>query len=257
MSLRDLKQNLENVKQSYVELKNQNELLNIKFQRINDENFNLKRDFVIYEKEIQSKNELLEEYKQEIENRKVIYEPKKHYSDIKKENLREKEAIQHIHNNSMHEDPVRNNYLNRNTRLPQAPKKNNYSFNNDTKNEISFVTEVSLTTNNNAPINTKSSFIGGSRSHYTNNETNINILPSQKDIIKKESRILDIETKLYTLQQEREKISSELSRLPEFPKQKAQILKKKNFELSIQDFNAQINALKGELRELNAINRDY
>jgi hypothetical protein len=45
--------------------------------------------------------------------------------------------------------------------------------------------------------------------------------------------------------------------MPEFPKQKVQILKKKNFELSINDYNTQINALKVELRELNAINRNY
>jgi hypothetical protein len=45
--------------------------------------------------------------------------------------------------------------------------------------------------------------------------------------------------------------------MPEFPKQKAQILKKKNFELGISDFNQQINLLKAELRELNALTRNY
>jgi hypothetical protein len=45
--------------------------------------------------------------------------------------------------------------------------------------------------------------------------------------------------------------------MPEFPKQKAQILKKKNHELTISDYNQQINTLKAELRELNALNRNY
>ena len=45
--------------------------------------------------------------------------------------------------------------------------------------------------------------------------------------------------------------------MPEFPKQKAQILKKKNYELSISDYNQQINILKAELRELNALSRNY
>lgn len=45
--------------------------------------------------------------------------------------------------------------------------------------------------------------------------------------------------------------------MPEFPKNKAQILKKKNLELTSAEFNQDINKLKCELRELNAVNRDF
>ncbi len=52
-------------------------------------------------------------------------------------------------------------------------------------------------------------------------------------------------------------MQNELSRMPEHPKQKAQILKKKDQELAISDYNQKINKIKVELRELNALNRDY
>jgi hypothetical protein len=48
-----------------------------------------------------------------------------------------------------------------------------------------------------------------------------------------------------------------LTKLPEFPKTKLQIIKKKNVELDISNYNQEINKLKVELRELNALNRDY
>jgi len=41
-------------------------------------------------------------------------------------------------------------------------------------------------------------------------ETNINVLPSQKNMLKKESLILSIETKLYTIQQEKDKVNSKI-----------------------------------------------
>ena len=45
--------------------------------------------------------------------------------------------------------------------------------------------------------------------------------------------------------------------MAEFPKQKAQILKKKALEQTINGFNQDINSVKQELREINALNRDY
>jgi len=45
--------------------------------------------------------------------------------------------------------------------------------------------------------------------------------------------------------------------LPEFPKMKVQILKKKELDIQIIDLTKQINNYKAELRELNAHTRDY
>ena len=52
-------------------------------------------------------------------------------------------------------------------------------------------------------------------------------------------------------------MSSDFSKLPEFPKMKVQILKKKELELKITDITKQVNGYKAELRELNAHTRDY
>ena len=45
--------------------------------------------------------------------------------------------------------------------------------------------------------------------------------------------------------------------MAEFPKQKAQILKKKELEQTINQFNLDINNIRQELREINALNRNY
>jgi hypothetical protein len=45
--------------------------------------------------------------------------------------------------------------------------------------------------------------------------------------------------------------------MPEFPKNKAMILKKKDIELNIDNLTQNITKLKTDLRDLNALNRDY
>ena len=96
----------------------------------------------------------------------------------------------------------------------------------------------------------------------------INVMPSQKNMIQKESLVLQIEKKLYTYQQEKDQViflfyfiifqvSSEFSKLPEFPKMKVQILKKKELELKMTNLGKLINNQKIELRELNAHNNNY
>lgn len=50
---------------------------------------------------------------------------------------------------------------------------------------------------------------------------------------------------------------SELAKMPEFPKQKVQILKKKSLEHSANEFSAEINSLKSELRGINSIQKDF
>lgn len=50
---------------------------------------------------------------------------------------------------------------------------------------------------------------------------------------------------------------SELGKMPDFPKQKVQILKKKSLEHSANEFVAEINQLKSELRALNTLQKDF
>jgi len=64
--LKDAKNNFETLKASYYELKNQYELLNIKFQTVNDENFSLKRDLYLQENENKNKNDVVDRYRNEV-----------------------------------------------------------------------------------------------------------------------------------------------------------------------------------------------
>ena len=45
--------------------------------------------------------------------------------------------------------------------------------------------------------------------------------------------------------------------MPEFPKQKVQILKKKSLEHTINEFNAEINTYKTELRGLHSLQKEF
>jgi len=58
--------NYENLKTSYLELKNQFELINLKFQNLSEENCTLKKDSLNFAKEIRSKNDLIDLLKQDI-----------------------------------------------------------------------------------------------------------------------------------------------------------------------------------------------
>lgn len=84
-----------------------------------------------------------------------------------------------------------------------------------------------------------------------NSAFSMTIFPSQKEEVLKESKILEIETELYKLQKERDKLNDDLSKIPEFPKQKAQINKRRGLEIEIEEFNKKINYHKKKLRELN------
>jgi hypothetical protein len=57
---KETKQNYDIIKSSYNDIKNQYDLLNLKYQTLTDENFNFKRDKALYEKQIKTKNEMIE-----------------------------------------------------------------------------------------------------------------------------------------------------------------------------------------------------
>ena len=57
---KETKKNYDIIKNNYTDMKNQYDLLNIKYQTLSDENFNYRRDKDLYEKQIKSKNEMIE-----------------------------------------------------------------------------------------------------------------------------------------------------------------------------------------------------
>ena len=64
----------------------------------------------------------------------------------------------------------------------------------------------SSTRNSTTSVNGSSKI--NTNSNYPQNEGRVsdNVLPSQKEMVMNECRILDVETKLYTIQQERDKV---------------------------------------------------
>ena len=57
---KETKQNYDLIKNNYYDIKNQYDLLNIKYQTLSDENFNFKRDKLLYEKELKTKNQMIQ-----------------------------------------------------------------------------------------------------------------------------------------------------------------------------------------------------
>jgi hypothetical protein len=58
---KETRQNYDLIKNNYTDIKNQYDLLNIKYQTLSDENFNYKRDKILYEKELKTKNQMIQE----------------------------------------------------------------------------------------------------------------------------------------------------------------------------------------------------
>ena len=58
---KETKDNYAIIKNNYNDIKNQYDLLNIKYQTLSDENYNFRRDRLLYEKEIKTKNLMIED----------------------------------------------------------------------------------------------------------------------------------------------------------------------------------------------------
>ena len=77
---KETRQNYDLIKNNYTEIKNQYDLLNIKYQTLSDENFNYKRDKLLYEKELETKNQMIQNL---LENNNSSVKKKKFPKKIK------------------------------------------------------------------------------------------------------------------------------------------------------------------------------
>jgi hypothetical protein len=175
-NFKEIKLNYDALRQSYLELKGQNELINIKLQNANDENFNLKRDIIYLEKEVNIKSDTLNKYKNELlhSNRTI---------ERNKESIKSDKQLNFSQNQF---GDLGFNSISQGSRV----------------SESSFNTPIKL----DKGINKKKELNHSSTFELRSSDRNMNVFPSQKNIIEKESRILEIETQLYTHQQEREKV---------------------------------------------------
>ena len=194
-----------------MDLKNQYELLSLKFENLSEDNFNLKKNTIHLEKELKQREEIIEKLRLNTQSYENEY------------------------------NTSRKNY----PQYTKSARKSLEPRRMDTSGDVKKMNTSTL--EDSVYIQTTS----------RKSDQQINILPSQKNIVERENKILEIETRLYTLQQEREKIRSEYNKLPEFPKTKAIILKKRDLELSINELTQDITKMKIELKSLNALNKDY
>ena len=69
---REAKENYLIIKNNYNDMKNQFDLLNIKYKTLSDENYNFKRDKMLYLKELKSKNTIIDDLIEDNSNKKEL-----------------------------------------------------------------------------------------------------------------------------------------------------------------------------------------
>ena len=156
-----------------------------------------------------------------------------------------------------------NNYLNNNLNNLGEPKtkdeieKNNYDLKeNEIKNSINENEENNY---NNNYYNNKNNFQKFSKNNKENViqrntkgniTTSVGVFPSQLKSIVNEREILNLESKLFNLQKERDLINDEYLKFPEYPKKREEINAKRKIEIKLEEMNKEISLQKLKIREL-------
>ena len=85
--------------------------------------------------------------------------------------------------------------------------------------------------------------------------TSVGIFPSQIKGIVNEKEVLDLESRLYNLQKERDIVNDEYLKFPEYPKKREEINAKKKLEIKLEEMNKEISLQKLKIRELKEQNK--
>ena len=93
-NLREFKQLYETLKISHYDIKNQYELLQLKHQTISDENYNLKRDLLLYDKENKNKSDMIERLRSDMIDKRRDYS-----FDISNNKTKEYNSINNFNSN--------------------------------------------------------------------------------------------------------------------------------------------------------------
>ena len=80
--------------------------------------------------------------------------------------------------------------------------------------------------------------------------TSVGVFPSQLKTIVNEREILNLESKLFNLQKERDLINDEYLKFPEYPKKREEINAKRKIEIKLEEMNKEISLQKLKIREL-------
>jgi len=208
LNLRESKQNYDSLKTNYYETKNQHELLNMKYQAINDENFNLKRDLMLYEKEMRTKNETIQKLRNDL-----IESNKKNILSSDMEVLVGSGNINSNVNPSISESNLQTSMAN-----VIVYNKNSSGLNSNTneKNDIQKVSSNEAIKLNKYNENLKNFYSSENKNQYitysgSNNYTNPNNnLALSKNNPEKESRLKIVEDQYFLMNNEREKVKNRI-----------------------------------------------
>ena len=137
-------------------------------------------------------------------------------------------------------------------------RKNNNDYNND--NDFNSNSNNDDNYNNNyynfnklRNYNKGNQNVRNSKSKITT--TSVGIFPSQIKGIINEKEVLDLESKLYNLQKERDIVNDEYLKFPEYPKKREEINAKKKLEIKLEEMNKEISLQKLKIRELKEQNK--
>lgn len=127
----------------------------------------------------------------------------------------------------------------------------NYNENNSNNNDNNNYKNFNKFRNNNNNNKGNQNLRNG-KSKIT---TSVGIFPSQIKGIVNEREILELESKLFNLQKERDIVNDEYLKFPEYPKKREEINSKKKLELKLEEMNKEISFQKLKIRELREQNK--
>ena len=155
-----------------------------------------------------------------------------------------------------------NNYMNNNLnnfgeqKIQNETEKNNNDYKeNEINNNINDYEE----NNYNNYYNNKNNFHTFSKNNKENQNqrsskgnitTSVGVFPSQLKSLENEREILNLESKLFNLQKERDLVNDEYLKYPEYPKKREEINAKRKIEIRLEEMNKEISLQKLKIREL-------
>ena len=139
-------------------------------------------------------------------------------------------------------------------------RKNNNDYNNDNDFNSNSNNDDNYNNNNNYYNFNKLRNYNKGNQNIRNGKgkittTSVGIFPSQIKGIVNEKEVLDLESRLYNLQKERDIVNDEYLKFPEYPKKREEINAKKKLEIKLEEMNKEISLQKLKIRELKEQNK--
>ena len=191
-------------------------------------------------------------------NRPPIGKPKARR--IKRNTINNNNTSTNVHNNKNNDFENKiNNYAEPKIKMTSSKiRKNNNNDYNDNDFKSNSNNDDNYNDNNNYYNFNKLRNNKGNqnlRNVKSKTTTSVGIFPSQIKGIVNEKEILDLESKLYNLQKERDIVNDEYLKFPEYPKKREEINAKKKLEIKLEEMNKEISLQKLKIRELKEQNK--